>query len=98
MNLLEETKNSIPEGKEIAWAIIIAKVYERPTELFILKPNHTNEQKDIFFRCLDFEYDNGYGCQEVDGKIVFTDNSWIQRGEYDGSEWWTYLRCPQWDK
>lgn len=43
---------------------------------------------------LDFEYDNGYGGQELFGIIVFTDGTWLTRGEYDGSEWWAYHACP----
>lgn len=43
---------------------------------------------------LDFEYDNGYGGQELYGTIVFTDGTWLERGEYDGSEWWAYKEKP----
>lgn len=41
-------------------------------------------------------YDAGYGGAEVaeDLVIVFTDHSWLERGEYDGSEWWNYLKTP----
>lgn len=44
---------------------------------------------------LNFEYDSGFGTQYIDGFITFTDNSWLQRCEYDGSEWWGYYKCPQ---
>ena len=27
-------------------------------------------------------------------KIVFKDNSWIERSTYDGSEWWEYKKTP----
>lgn len=43
---------------------------------------------------LDFEYDNGYGGQELFGNIWYTDGTWSERGEYDGSEWWEYKACP----
>lgn len=43
---------------------------------------------------LDFDYNAGYGGQELFGTIVFTDNTWMTRGEYDGSEWWDYHTCP----
>lgn len=43
---------------------------------------------------LDFTYDNGYGGQELFGYIVFTDGTWLERAEYDGSEWWTYKQIP----
>lgn len=43
---------------------------------------------------LDFEYDNGYGGQELFGTIWYSDGTWSDRGEYNGSEWWAYRRCP----
>ena len=40
-------------------------------------------------------YDNGFGAREVPNVlIVFKDNSWMERNEYDGSEWWEYMKCP----
>ena len=41
------------------------------------------------------EYDSGYGLQEWEGWISFQDGSWIERAEYDGSEWWSYKTCPK---
>lgn len=43
---------------------------------------------------LDFDYNNGYGSQELDGTIWFSDGTWSERYEYDGSEWWVYKLCP----
>ena len=43
---------------------------------------------------LDFEYNNGYGGQELTGTIWYADGTWSERGEYDGAEWWEYKRCP----
>ena len=43
---------------------------------------------------LDFDYDSGYGLQELGGVVVFKDGSWLERGEYDGSEWWEYKKTP----
>lgn len=45
---------------------------------------------------LDFEYDNGYGTQEISGVVLFKDNTWLSRGEYDGSEWWFIINHLQW--
>lgn len=51
---------------------------------------------EYFKNHADFEYDNGYGAEYVQEtlKIVFKDNSWIERNSYDGSEWWDYKKCP----
>lgn len=43
---------------------------------------------------LDFEYDSGYGGQELFGTVWYTDGTWSERGEYDGSEWWEHKKCP----
>ena len=46
---------------------------------------------------LDFDYDDGYGGQELFGYIWYTDGTWSERGEYDGSEWWEYKKRPDQD-
>lgn len=43
---------------------------------------------------LDFDYYAGYGGQELYGLIWYTDGSWSERGEYDGSEWWEHKSRP----
>ena len=43
---------------------------------------------------LDFEYDDGYGLQHLYGTILFKDNTWLSRWEYDGSEGWEYNKPP----
>ena len=43
---------------------------------------------------LNFTYDNSYGYQNLYGYIWYTDGSWTERAEYDGSEWWEYKKCP----
>jgi hypothetical protein len=39
-------------------------------------------------------YDDGFGCQELFGTIWFKDESWAERAEYDGSEWWKHHCHP----
>jgi hypothetical protein len=48
---------------------------------------------DEFKLMANREYDNSWGSVEVlmGLKIVFNDNTWLERGEYDGSEWWNYM-------
>ena len=46
---------------------------------------------------LDFEYENGYGGQELFGFIWYADGTWSDRGEYDGQGWWQYQACPDRD-
>ena len=43
---------------------------------------------------LNFEYDSGYGGQELFGYIWYEDGTWSERGEYNGSEWWEHKTAP----
>ena len=61
----------------------------------ILKVDHSVEDFKNFLDKIDFEYDNGFGCQELFGTIWYEDGTWSSRGEYDGSEWWEYNSCPK---
>ncbi len=61
----------------------------------VLKTNFSISDYIDFLKQLDFEYDNGYGGQELHGIIWYDDGTWSSRGEYDGSEWWEYNQCPE---
>lgn len=48
-----------------------------------------------FIKIADIEYDCGYGGNEVEGSLVIVGNNWwLERGEYDGSEWWEFKMLP----
>lgn len=50
---------------------------------------------DDFERHADVDYDNGYGGAEIAmGLKIVGDDWWLERGEYDGSEWWEYKTLP----
>jgi len=65
-----------------------------PTYYAELKVGYTPNQFAQFILALDFEYDSGYGCQELYGTIWYSDGTWSSRGEYDGSEWWDWNILP----
>lgn len=48
---------------------------------------------------LDFDYDAGYGVQDLYGTVYCKDSNdnpvWLTRGEYDGSEWWIINTIPE---
>lgn len=52
---------------------------------------------DEFLRLADVEYDDGFGSPEMpeDLVIVFHDGTYLDRREYDGSEWWAYHCTPK---
>ena len=83
-NLLKETKNVLREnGKkpsDVVW--VGCREFQIPISEFI--------------KCADREYDEGFGAPHVaeDLPIVGSD-FWLERHEYDGSEWWEYKELPQ---
>jgi hypothetical protein len=84
-------------GKEVLCASISYQdcwTQQRPMSDNILKVEYTKEQYDEFIDSLDFEYDAGFGGQELFGTIWYKDGTWSDRGEYDGSEWWQFHICP----
>lgn len=72
------------------------KDYGGDVQKFIVLPMAaTSNQIEMFLAALDFEYDAGYGNQYLFGTIWYIDGTWSSRGEYDGSEWWEYNKCPE---
>lgn len=48
-----------------------------------------------FMKYADVEYDGGFGRQEVPTDLkVIGDNWWLERHEYDDSEWWEFKTLP----
>ena len=93
INLLEETLAALrSEGKT-------------PEDvLFVSGRNWLSDESGIFSVPWEaFErqaaktcYDNGYGCAEIDECLVVAgDGWWLERAEYDGSEWWEYKSAPK---
>lgn len=61
----------------------------------LLRQNYTEQEYTNFLNQLDFDYDAGYGGQELYGTVWLSDSNWLTRGEYDGSEWWDYNSLPE---
>ena len=61
---------------------------------FTLPPVWSREDYFNFSRFMDHQYDSGYGSQNLHGTVWLTDGSWLERGEYDGKEWWEHRKCP----
>lgn len=70
-------------GKNRNWDTKYGKVYNLPI-------GFTTYTYNKFLKSLDFEYDDGYGGQEIFGYIWYQDGTWSEREKYDGSEWWSY--------
>ena len=59
-----------------------------------LKPLYKEEDYNKLLEFLDRKYDSGYGGQNLFGTIYCEDGVWIDRGEYDGSEWYNVHKYP----
>lgn len=64
------------------------------TKRIFLHPGFSEQDYADFLRRIDTEYDCGYGGQNLFGTIWYTDGTWSDRREYDGSEWWEHQTCP----
>lgn len=60
-----------------------------------LKIGYSEDDFNIFLEKINREYDSGYGEQELFGEVWFDDGTWLDRGEYDGSEWWNFQKVPE---
>jgi hypothetical protein len=63
-------------------------------KVYLLFVDYNGEQCKKFLDSLDFNYNNGFGLQELCGTIWYEDGTWSDRYEYDGSECWKYHNCP----
>lgn len=84
INLLEETKRVLKDYGHTLSDIVWVGCEDYRIEI------------DQFIELANVFYDNGYGGEEVatDLLVVGTD-WWLERHEYDGSEWWEYKSMPQ---
>ena len=64
------------------------------TKQIRLPLDYSPEQYEEFLSALDIEYNNGFGGQQLFGRVWLTNDAWLERGEYDGSEWWNVKKLP----
>lgn len=95
MNAKDEFIEHIENRKVIAAIIKQGDSYHTMNHTCFLTMNHTVGEYDRFLNCLNFNYDDGYGGQELFGTIWYDDGTWSTRGEYDGSEWWQHNALPK---
>ena len=80
MNLLQETLDAMDDNNLV------------PNDISFIGSSDGEYQCtwDEYKFIANFEYDDGYGGQEVACDLVvrFNNGIYFDRGEYDGSEWW----------
>ncbi len=85
MNLLQETVNDLKENGKT------------PADVRWVGRESINAKCswDDFAKQANFEYDDGYGSEEIPGDLIVAgDDWWLERAEYDGSEWWEFKAVP----
>ncbi|NIG77874.1 hypothetical protein F3J34_30375 [Klebsiella sp. Ap-873] len=85
-----------PEKPKIKCALLrFGYEWDTDAKEFLLPASYSRQQMDAFLESINFKYDDGYGGQVLFGNIWYEDGTFSVRGEYDGSEWWEYMRCPE---
>ncbi len=91
----ELIKEVTATGASIKCALLRRESWTENGKQFVLKDRWTPEQLTEFLNSLNFTYDNGFGGQELFGTVWLNDGTWLERDEYDGSEWWEHSKCPE---
>lgn len=85
MNLLNETRDILVSNNKTFDDVIF--IGDRAT--------HTKMTVKEFLEHANVEYDDGYGLEEINTKLILVGKDfWLERHEYDGSEWWEYKSMP----
>jgi hypothetical protein len=94
-NAGEELRKAI-KGYTVTCAFIsLGYPHDEDSTAFVLPISHTPEDLEAYLNKLDgIRYDSGYGGQNLFGNVWFSNGEWLSRGEYDGSEWWMHVKCP----
>ena len=82
--------------EELEGTSIIAAKIELYGDSFTLKAGHSKEELEKFWEWMDQSYDSGWGGQNLFGTVWLSEGEgWLERGEYDGSEWWETKKRPE---
>lgn len=90
-NLLKQTleilKNNGKSSDDVRWVGVHAEPY---------KKKDAEGSWDDFAKLANIIYDDGYGGNKIERCLVVVgDDWWLERGEYDGGEWWEFKTLPQ---
>jgi len=84
MNLLIETIDKLKEKGLTPDNVLWVGNYEVKTDW------------ENFAKIANKEYDSGYGGQEIASDLLIVGKDWwLERHEYDGSEWWEFKQLPK---
>ena len=75
---------------------ILSKYGKTFDDVLFIQGNNFEITKDNFEIVAKYtNYNTGFGAQRVATDLVLVGKDWwIERGEYDGSEWWDFKAIP----
>ena len=84
MNLYKETIEEIKKSKHTVEDVVAIVDDQKQERAGIYK--FLEQAKTV-------NYNDGFGGAEINQnlRVIFKDGSWLERREYDGSEWWEYI-------
>lgn len=83
-NLKNETLNALKENNKT------------PEDVLWIGDETCRLPLNSFWDMADREYDDSYGCPEVNMDLLVVGSDWwLERHEYDGSEWWEFKTLPK---
>jgi hypothetical protein len=95
INALDEFLEDLG-GKKVVAANITFGGYNEFNRDVLLPIGYSKLVYDHFLYALKtFTYDNGYGSQHLFGIVWLENGEWMERVEYDGSEYWTIKSYPE---
>ena len=95
INCCDEFLDHIKDKDVLCAELYLGKDYIPNRQGFFLRVGYSVEEWKSFCKRLNFQYDEGYGCQVLFGIVWYKDGTWSQRHEYDGREWWDHMICPR---
>lgn len=95
-NLLQETITALEENGKTPADVMWVGTREADESMYFYGEHKPSAGSwSDFEKLADFTYDSGFGGQEIyQTLVVVGENWWLERHEYDGSEWWEYKRLP----
>jgi len=90
INLLEETIKTMEAFGKCGSDVVCVISYIRNE-----KDGTRKMSWDSFKKISDIRYDNGFGSSEINSSLsIIGKDWWMERYEYDGSEWWECKMLP----
>lgn len=91
----EEFLEHVGERSVLCAVVVLGWEYSNtPQVKYVLKRGFTESDFINFLNLLNFEYDSGFGSQQLFGTIWYTDGTYSDRKEHGGSEWWERQKVP----